>query len=116
MKISKTRLLGIVLLVIIIPLVSHCVIISIDQPTTVNAGESITVYIEYHTIYEDANPHHGILGLLIPIDWIVDSVHFEGDFGSGTASYLHPDSADADPGGNYEYWADSLELHFPCRT
>ena len=113
MKIKTARLLGLIISVLIIPLLSGCVILFVDQPSTVNSGETITVYIEYHTIYEDPNPHHGILGLLIPVDWVVDSVYYEGDFGFGTASFLHPDSADADPGGNYEYWADSLELHFP---
>jgi len=100
-------------LVTILLLLSSCIITSVEQPETADAGETISVVLEFHTIYADENPHYGILGLLIPDDWTVESVTYDGDFGSGTASFLHPDSADGDPGGEYEYWADSLELHFP---
>ena len=88
--------------------------LSIEQPESAIPGEKINVFLEVRseTDYNDENPHWGIFGLLIPLDWQVDSVYFEGDYGSGYAGFLHPDSVDAEP-GKYDYWADSLALYFP---
>jgi len=88
--------------------------LSIEQPESAIPGEKIQVLLEVRsdTDFDDANPHWGIFGMLIPLDWQVDSVYFEGDYGSGYAEFLHPDSVDAEP-GLYDYWADSLSLYFP---
>lgn len=112
MKLNAAKFVGVIALAALLPLISTCVIILVEQPSTVTSGESITINIEYHTIYADENPHYGILGLLIPNDWIVVSVNYDGDFGSGECMFLHPDSSDWEP-GIQDFWTDSLELHFP---
>lgn len=100
--------------VILIPLFSSCfTILTIEQPETTQVGEQISVYLEVQTDVKDQNPHYGIVGLLIPNDWKVDSVYYSGDFGPDYCSFLPADSADGDPGGKMNFWADTLETRFP---
>lgn len=114
MKLNTTKLLGLLSLVILLPLISGCfTILSVDQATTANGGDQIQTYLEVRTEDTDANPYYGIVGLLIPTDWAVDSVFFSGDFGPDYCTFLHPDSADGDPGGQVDYWTDSLNVNFP---
>ena len=60
----------------------------------------------------DANPHYGIVGLKLPNDWTVDSVWFTGTY-NDYCTFLHPDSSDKEPGGQVDYWTDSLEARYP---
>jgi len=114
MKLNTTKLMGLLSLVILLPLISGCfTILSVDQVTTANGGDQIQVYLEVRTEDTDANPRNGIVGLLIPTDWGVDSVYYSGDFGPDYCMFLHPDSSDANPGGQVDYWTDSLNVHFP---
>lgn len=110
MKFSTTKLLFVVIAAIILPLLSACfTILEVDQPTTAKTGETISVYLQVRTEDQEANPHHGIIGMLIPNDWTVKSVKYSGDIGPDECSFLHPDSADGDPGGQVEYWTKELE-------
>ena len=111
MKLKITKLVGLIFVMMLL-IVSGCKIVTVDQVTTATTGEKITVYVQAQIIYDDTNPHYGLLGLLTPKDWAVDSVKYEGDVGSGYLYFLHPDSADAEPGVQ-DYWADSLEVYFP---
>ncbi len=114
MKLKSTKLLLLLAMIITIPLISGCfTILSVDQVETADAGSAIQVYLEIRTEDQDANPHYGIVGLLIPTDWAVDSVYFSGDFGPDYCEWLHPDSSDSEPGGQVDYWYDSLDVKFP---
>ncbi|MBN2088405.1 T9SS type A sorting domain-containing protein [candidate division KSB1 bacterium] len=100
--------------VILITLFSSCfTILTIEQPKTARTGEQISVYLEVRTEVQDENPHYGIVGLLIPDDWKVDSVYYAGDFGPDYCFFLPADSADGDLGGKVDFWADTLETRFP---
>lgn len=110
MKFNATKLLFVIVAAIILPLLSACfTILEVDQPTTAKTGETISVYLQVRTEDQEPNPHHGIIGLLIPNDWSVKSVKYSGDIGPDECSFLHPDSADGDPGGQVDYWTKELE-------
>jgi len=114
MKIQAKKLILISVVVVLIAVLSSCfTILSVDQPTSVGVGETISVALEVRTEGTDENAHYGIIGLLIPNDWTVNSVSYSGDFGPDEASFLHPDSIDGDPGGQVDYWTDSLETRYP---
>lgn len=110
MKLNATKLLFVIVAAIILPLLSACfTILEVDQPTTAKTRETISVYLQVRTEDQEPNPHHGIIGLLIPNDWTVKSVKYSGDIGPDECSFLHPDSADGDPGGQVDYWTKELE-------
>jgi hypothetical protein len=89
-------------------------IIEVDQPSSATAGGKITVTVTVQTDGDiDQTPQFGIFAVLIPNDWAVDTVHFAGAFGPGGMSFLHPDSGDGNPGGQVDFWADSIEVHYP---
>ncbi len=114
MKKVTTKWFLVAFFAFVLPLLSACfTILEVDQPATVAPNASIEVALQVRTESTDANPHYGILGLLIPNDWTVDLVTYSGDFGPDTCSFLHPDSIDGDPGGQVDFWADSLEARFP---
>jgi len=114
MKQNTTRWFLVAFFSIILPLLSGCfTILEVDQPATVATNSPIEVKLQVRTDGTDTNPHYGILGLLIPNDWTVNLVTYSGGFGPDTCSFLHPDSIDGDPGGQVDFWTDSLEAHFP---
>lgn len=114
MNLNRKKLVGYLLFLFALGILSSCfTILSVDQPDTASVGDQITVTLEVRTEDTDANAHHGIIGFLIPNDWTVNSVYYSGDFGPDSASFLHPDSIDGDPGGQVDFWTDSLEAHFP---
>lgn len=110
MKLNTTKLIFVIAIAIILPLLSGCfTILEVDQPTSAKTGETISVYLQVRTEDQEANPHHGIIGMLLPNDWTVKSVKYSGDIGPDECSFLHPDSADGDPGGQVDYWTKELE-------
>jgi len=114
MKLNTTKLIALFVLAIVLPLLSGCfTILEVDQPESVDAGGDVEVYLSVRTEDTDENAHYGIIGLLIPDDWTVNLVTYSGDFGPDTCSFLDPDSIDSDPGGQVDYWTDSLEVHYP---
>jgi len=110
MKVTKWIVL--ISMIFGILMLANCQFEEIDQPETVTAGEQIEIFLTLSTGDEDANPKYGILAMILPTDWRVDGVNYEGDFGQGTTHFLHPDSADSYPSVQ-DFWADSLELYFP---
>ncbi|MBD3287316.1 T9SS type A sorting domain-containing protein [candidate division KSB1 bacterium] len=114
MKIKSTKWITLLAVVILLPLISGCfTIIRIDQTTMTTPGEEVTVHLLVRTEDTDDTPHYGIVGLLIPEDWTVDLVHYFGDFGPDSCSFLHPDSSDAEPGGQVDFWTQELENRYP---
>mgnify|MGYP002725470846 CR=1 FL=1 len=109
---NKTlRILSVVTLIIL----SSCFDISeVDQPEEVTLGEPFQNYFLMKTFEADANPHNLIIGLLLPHDWVVDSVYYEGDvFGPDYCTFLHNDSLDANLGGVMDSnWADTMAYYF----
>jgi len=84
----------------------------VTQPTVITEATSFQVDLKMSTNKDDENAKYGILGLLVPNDWTIDSVYFQGAY-SGVGEFLHPDSVDGNPGGQVDFWADSIELHYP---
>ena len=108
-------------LIAVLLVLSGCyTIMSVNQPNTANTNEKINVHLQVRTEPDpqyglDTDPKNQIVGLMIPNDWTVDSVYFQGDQISPAEDYctfLPPDSADAYP-NKVDYWTDSLEAHFP---
>jgi hypothetical protein len=114
MKTFSTKLVLASAVAAVIIFLSGCFVIkTITQPATALGGAQITstLVVAVEGIV-DANPHHGIVGLLIPNGWTIDSVYFDGAY-TDYCTFLHPDSADAEPGGMVDYWTDSLEARYP---
>ena len=89
------------------------IIVLVNQPSSALGGEQITTTLTVSVEGQsDANPHYGIVGILIPNDWTIDSVYFSGGY-TDYMTFLHPDSSDAEPGGQVDFWADSLEGRYP---
>jgi len=85
----------------------------VNQPAVIAEGTAFQVDLKMSTNAEDTGAKYGILGLLVPNDWTIDSVYFQGAY-SGVGEYLHPDSADGNPGGQIDTcWTDSIEAHYP---
>lgn len=114
MKLNTTKLIFVVAIAIILPLISGCfTILEVDQPTSAKTGETISVYLQVRTEDRENNAHYGIIGMLVPNDWTINSVKFSGDLGPDDCSFLHPDSIDGDPGGQVDLWTPTLETHIP---
>lgn len=104
-RLVTQNLLKLVLAVSILLVCSCFTILRIEQPETAPVGGQISVYLEVQTQVKDVNPHYGIVGLLIPDDWKVDSVYYSGDFDPDYCFFLPADSADGDRGGKVDFWA-----------
>ena len=88
-------------------------IVSVTQPSSVQGLQQFTASVKVEVDGQsDANPHYGIVGLKLPNDWKVDSVWFSGTY-NDYCTFLHPDSSDSEPGGQMDYWTDSLEVRYP---
>ena len=111
-KFAKLSFLGIAGLVALV--IAGCfVILSVSQPSSVMGLEQFTASLEVEVAgQEDATPHYAIVGLKLPNDWQVDSVWFTGAY-NDYCVFLHPDSSDSEPGGQVDYWTDSLEARYP---
>ena len=95
-------------------MLSGCfLILLVTQPGTGMVGEEILVSIEVQLDETDENPKCGIVGIMLPTSWIVDSVYFSGDVGPDYCLFLDPDSIDCNPGGMVDYWTDTLEARYP---
>ena len=89
-------------------------ITNLIQPSSAQAGEQILTQLEVKMVETDENAHYGIVAVMLPVSWTVDSVYFSGDVGPDYCIFLPPDSVDGDPGGQVDYWTDSLEARFPA--
>ena len=112
MSLNKTILM-IATIVFMVILHGCFTIITVTQPGSAATGEQIVVQIQVQLDATDDTPHYGIVGVMLPTSWAVDSVYFSGDVGPDYCTFLHPDSVDGDPGGQVDYWTDSLEARYP---
>ena len=88
-------------------------IVLVTQPSSVQGLQQFTASVKVEVdVNQMLNPHYGIVGLLLPNDWEVDSVWFSGTY-NDYCMFLHPDSSDSEPGGQMDYWTDSLEVRYP---
>ena len=108
-KLSFLSIAGLVALVI-----AGCfVILSVSQPSSVMGLQQFTASLSVEVAGQsDATPHYAIVGLKLPNSWQVDSVWFTGAY-NDYCVFLHPDSSDSEPGGQVDYWTDSLEARYP---
>ncbi len=114
MKKNVTRLVLLTLVLSMTMLLNSCFTIwEVTQPTSVDTGGAFETVLHISTNDTDENAKYGILGLLIPDDMTVNGVTYTGDYGEGTFSFLHSDSADAYPSDLDFGWADTLELLYP---
>jgi hypothetical protein len=119
MKANVLKLVSVITLVIILALVSGCFIFEdVEQPTTATAGSQIQAHLTLSNDGPaDINPKYGIIGLMIPDDWQIDSVYYSGAYGTGFCTYLNPDSCDGNPGGAVDYrWAARIDTVYPADT
>ncbi len=91
-------------------------ILTVSQVSSATAGSKITSTVTV-TVEgtSDATPHYGIVGLLVPNDWTIDSVYFSGPY-SDYCTYLPPTVPDSERAGQVNYWTDSLESRYPSGT
>ena len=111
-KVANLSVLGVTVLFAL--LLAGCfLIVSVTQPLTIQGLQQFTSSVKVEVDGQsDANPHYGIVGLKLPNDWQVDSVWFSGTY-NDYCMFLHPDSSDKEPGGQVDYWTDSLEARYP---
>jgi hypothetical protein len=88
-------------------------IVLVTQPGTGMVGESIFVKVDVVLDGTEANAKCGIVGIMLPNNWNVDSVFFVGDSISDYCIFLDPDSIDCNPGGQVDFWTDTLEGRYP---
>ena len=88
-------------------------ILLVTQPGSAQVGESISVKVDVVLDGTEANAKCGIVGIMLPSTWNVDSVYFVGDSLSDYCIFLDPDSIDCNPGGQVDFWTDTLEGRYP---
>ena len=95
-------------------IIAGCFIIqTITQPSSVSTLSKLTTVFDVQAEgANDASPHYGIVGIKIPNDWKIDSVWYTGGY-TAACAYLPPTEKDKEPGGQVDYWTDSLESRFP---
>ncbi len=103
--------------------ISSCIFINeVDQPTTADVGEKISIVVEVENHFGGWGGYvssSGIAAIMMPTDWTIESVEYDGDVYSREMVFLHPDSVDLVPfdpialGGGTDYWTDSLQYHYP---
>ena len=99
---------------LLIAMISGCfTIYEVDQPVTADAGSNIQMIVTASTDIADSNVKWGILGLLLPIDWVVNTVTYDGDLGTGTFRSLEDCEVDNYPSNLDSCWSDTLELRYP---
>lgn len=101
-RIKRRELLGVLAMFVALPLLLvACEIIEVQQPSSASQGEVIEVTITIEQPVEDANPHRGIVSVLVPEDWAFVSGAYSGSAGPGDML--------ADEG-----WSDSTEIVLPA--
>lgn len=100
---TDRRFLAIVLALFIgLPLIlAACEIIEVQQPSSAVQGEVIEVVVTIEQPVEDANPHKGVVSVLVPEDWAFVSGEYSGDAGPGDML-------------EDEGWSDSTDIVLPA--
>lgn len=58
-------------------------------------------------------PSAGLVAIMIPDDWTIDELEYDGDYGPEFMEWLHPDSLDRNPEAGTDAWYDSLNTIWP---
>lgn len=99
---TRRELLAVLAMCIALPLILvACEIIEVQQPSSAEQGEVIEITVTVEQPVEDANPHRGVLSVLVPEDWAFVSGTYSGDAGPGDMLYD-------------EGWSDSTEIVLPA--
>jgi len=99
---------------ILIAMISGCfTIYEVDQPATADAGSAIELIVTASTNSADTGTKYGILGLMLPNDWVVNTVTYDGDLGTGTFRSLEDCLVDSYPSALDSCWSDTMELRYP---
>lgn len=64
-------------------LLNSCLITDVTQSTSVNQGDTFTAVITATDVTADANPHEGIVNVLVPSDWEYASGTYDSEVGVG---------------------------------
>lgn len=64
-------------------LLNSCLITEVTQSTSVNQGDTFTAVITATDITADANPHEGIVTVMVPSDWEFLSGSYDSEVGTG---------------------------------
>lgn len=101
--IPARRSLALVLgLCVLLPLVvAACEIVEVIQPSEADQGEIIEIFVTVEQPFADANPHRGVLSVLVPEDWVFVGGTYDGD---GISGDMVED----------EGWSDSTEIVVPA--
>jgi len=113
MKANVTKMIVLAIFVAGLLTLNSCQFTEIEQPSTATAGETITINVQIETSSSEANKKWGLLGIMIPDDWTVNSVNYTGDFGDGTTHNLPSTQADKYPSAVDYGWVDSMEVLYP---
>jgi hypothetical protein len=98
-NISKIQFLFIILISFTL---SQCKFEEINQPKSAQPGEIINISVLISDdIDETANPHKGVLCVLVPHDWTFITSTYDGDIGNGIMEFS-------------QAWADSAEKCYPA--
>ena len=117
MKTDATHKILVLAVVVITILMMGCFTIhEVDQPTSATAGEQISITVTCSAEEEaETIERHMLFGLLVPNDFTVNTVTYEGDF-EGTCELLTAETALRDTVGPYkdaQTWYDSTEAYYP---
>ncbi len=99
-------------------LFSGCLyILELIQPAQVASGEQIvtTIKVEMDETgcgCPGGGPSGALVALMIPTDWTVDMIEYDGDYGPQEMEFLHPDSVDNRPEAGEDHWYVALEDSF----
>jgi len=124
MKIAKRTFLLITVLLMMILLTSCFTIDEVAQPTTIGTETTFMTKLKVSTAPDPTYGlttagKYGIVGVLVPDEWSVDSVYYEpgnpGDIGPNHCQFLAPGTADSDP-GTVDHWKDSLDVMYAAPT
>ncbi len=110
---NKTLVLAVVVITI---LMMGCFTIhEVDQPSSATAGEEIAITVTCTTNDKDDVERHMLFGVMVPNDFILNTVTYEGDY-EGTCELLTTETVLRDTVGPYKVaqaWYDSTEAHYP---
>ena len=74
----KIKSFNIILVMTFLITLNGCLFDSIEQPSSIEAGEQFTTVLNINSIAQEINnAHHGIVGVLHPIGWVFESGTFE---------------------------------------
>ena len=118
MKKYKVINLTMVIAMALFLVIPGCIwILAVVQPPTATVGETITVTMDVQMDETGGIgfgiSSYGLAATMIPTNWVVDTVKFEGDYGPETMEFLHPDSVDRQPAAGVDAWYDTLNVRYP---